>query len=69
MPAHVSQGLHTSMWVGTRICTLEPIMSTALHADNLWALKGWCRKSFEGMEADMEVFFQSNGYSEDMDYV
>ena len=38
-------------------------------ADNLWILKGWCRKSFEGREAEMESFFKEQGYSGDMDYV
>lgn len=57
---YLSRPAHQILDISPNLC---------LPADNLWALKGWCRKSFEGMEADMEAFFKSNGYSEDMDYV
>ena len=38
-------------------------------ADNLWALKKYCAKSFEGNTADIDAFFKQQGYSADMDYV
>ena len=38
-------------------------------ADNIWALKSYCAKAFEGNGTDIDAFFKQTGYTPDMDYL
>ena len=38
-------------------------------ADNIWALKSYCAKTFEGNGLDIDAFFKQTGYTPDMDYL
>ena len=37
--------------------------------DNLHALKGWARKRFEGHGAELDAFFENEGFSDALDYL
>ncbi|KAK9817573.1 hypothetical protein WJX74_010831 [Apatococcus lobatus] len=37
--------------------------------DNIEALRGWCKTRFEGMENQLESFFEENGMTSTMDYL
>ncbi|GBF93477.1 hypothetical protein Rsub_06610 [Raphidocelis subcapitata] len=36
--------------------------------DNVYALLSWCRKRFEGREADIAAFFADQGFNENLEY-
>eukprot|EP00884_Botryococcus_braunii_P013236 jgi/Botrbrau1/21913/Bobra.0249s0040.2 len=37
--------------------------------DNTYNLQSWCKKRFEGMDAQLDEFFKQNGLTDDIDYL
>lgn len=37
--------------------------------DNAYALQSWCKRKFEGREAQVDAFFAENGFSETLEYL
>ena len=37
--------------------------------DNLHSLKGWARAKFEGRGAELDAFFENEGFSDALDYL
>jgi hypothetical protein len=37
--------------------------------DNAYALQSWCKRKFEGREAEVDAFFAENGFSDSLEYL